>query len=176
MRWRSRWGQDGDGGDVDDSASARRSHRLDDLFDGPHGAGEVDVDDLVPDFVGKAVDVGEVDGFVVSAVVHQNMYTAELVDRGGDGSPDLVEVGNVAGDGNSADASGAHRLGDLGGLVGLLAYPTARLTPASASAMQMRPPSTPLPPVTIAVLPCRFTVCLLQFSSGTCRRNSHENL
>ena len=67
-----------DRGDVDDSPSTGCPHRLDDLLDGPHGAGEIDVDDLVPQFVGQAVDIGEVDGLVECAVVHENVDAAEL--------------------------------------------------------------------------------------------------
>ena len=60
-------------------ASAGRPHRLDDLLDGPHGAGEVDVDDPVPKLVGETVDVGEVDGLVERAVIHEDVDTSELV-------------------------------------------------------------------------------------------------
>ena len=110
----------GDGGDVDDSASAGGAHRLDDLLDGAHGAGEVDVDDLVPQFVGEAVDVGEVDSLVERAVVYEDVDFSEFADCSGNGVPDLVEVGHVAGDGDGTNAPGAHLLGDLNSLVGVL--------------------------------------------------------
>ena len=109
-----------------------RAHRLDNLLDGAAwGRRRFDVDDLVPKFVGQAVDVGEVDGLVERAVVHEDVDAAELADRGGYGGPDLVEVGYVAGNGDGTNASGAASPRRLRRpCQGFLAYPMARLTPA----------------------------------------------
>ncbi len=81
-----------DRGDVDDRAAAGGLHRFDRRLHAEEGAGQVDVDDLLPLRHVERADLAERHD---AGVVDQNVELAELVDRGRDRGLPLVGLRDV---------------------------------------------------------------------------------
>ena len=98
-------------GDVDDAAPALGLHQRRDCLDAVERAGEIGGEDVIPEFVRQAIEVGIGNRLVEGGVVHQDLDPAEF-------GPGLLHhprhvgrVGDVGPDGHCTHAE----LGDLFG-------------------------------------------------------------